>query len=204
MPDLQPESPTVTQFNDRTSALSLLLTRRSGKPRDMIAPGPSESELATILQAAQRVPDHGKLAPWRFVVVDNAARQKLADVIETAFRAEKPAAPQTDIDSVRAYALQGERLVVILSTPKTGIKIPLWEQELSAGAVCQNFLLATHDCGFLGSWLTGWPAYSPAVLAALGGSETNKIAGFMYIGSAARPLEERPRPNYDDVVSVYR
>jgi nitroreductase len=193
----------MTLFNDCSSTIALLQTRRSGKPRDMTGPGPSESDLRTILEAAQRVPDHGKLAPWRFVVIDNSAREKLAHVIETAFRAEKPDASQSEIDGVRAYALQGERLVAILSTPKTGIKIPLWEQELSAGAVCQNFLIAVHALGFVGSWLTGWPAYSPRVLAALGGAPSDKIAGFMYIGSAARQLEERPRPDYADVVSTF-
>jgi nitroreductase len=190
-------------FNDRTSMLSLLKSRRSGKPRDMVPPGPSEAQLHDIIAIAARVPDHGKLAPWRFVIIPQNRRSALADIIQQAYLQEKPAATQAEIEGVRAYALQGERLVVVLSAVKTGIKIPVWEQELSAGAVCQNFLLAAHALGFVGSWLTGWPAYSPAVLAALGGTASDKIAGFLYIGSPARDLEERPRPTYADIVSEF-
>jgi nitroreductase len=190
-------------FNDRTSILSLLKSRRSGKPRDMVSPGPSDSQLRDIIQIASRVPDHGKLAPWRFVIIPKHRRTVFADIIQQAYLQEKPAATQAELDGARAYALQGERLIVVLSTVKTGIKIPVWEQELSAGAVCQNFLIATHAFGFVGSWLTGWPAYSPAVLSALGGSATDKIAGFLYIGSPSRDLEERPRPAYEEIVSIF-
>jgi nitroreductase len=190
-------------FNDRTSTLALLQSRRSGKPRDMTAPGPTDAEWQTILQAGQRVPDHGKLAPWRFVVIDNQAREKFADLIEAAYRAENPAAPQFEIDGVRVYALQGARLVAILSAPKPGLKIPVWEQQLSAGAVCQTILIAAHALGYVGSWLTGWPAYSSAIVAALGGRSADKIAGFIYLGTATRELEERPRPDYADIVSIF-
>ncbi len=150
-----------------------------------------------------RVPDHGKLAPWRFVVIPETRRSVFADVIETAYRSEKPDAGKLEIESVRAYALQGERLVVVLSAAIEGIKIPVWEQLLSAGAVCQNFLMAAHAHGCVASWLTGWPAYSPAVISALGGKASDKIAGFLYIGSPTRTLEERPRPNFDAVVSKF-
>jgi nitroreductase len=190
-------------FNDISSTLSLLRSRRSGKPRDMSPSGPTDEQFRDILEIAQRVPDHGKLAPWRFVIVPEDRRTRLADVIEAAYRADKPAAPDFEIDGVRAYALQGARLVIILSTPVQPHKIPLWEQELSAGAVCQNFLIATHAHGFVGSWLSGWPAYSASVRQALGGSETDKIAGFMFIGSPTRDMEERPRPNFSDVVRTF-
>ncbi len=194
----QKELPMI--FNDRSSTISLLQTRRSGKPRDMAAPGPDAAQFRTILEIAIRVPDHGKLNPWALVVVPAERRAALADIIEAAYRAENPAAAAHEIEGVRAYALQGERLVIILSTPKTGIKIPVWEQELSAAAVCQNFLIAAHALGFVGSWLTGWPAYSAAVIKAIGGSATDKIAGFMYLGSSVRELEERPRAQLADVV----
>jgi nitroreductase len=190
-------------FNDRTSVLSLLKSRRSGKPRDMVSPGPTDDQLRDIIAIAARVPDHGKLAPWRFVIIPQHRRAAFADIIQQAYLQEKPEATKIEIDGVRAYALQGERLVVVLSAVKTGIKIPVWEQELSAGAVCHNFLLATHALGFVGSWLTGWPAYSPAVMSALGGTATDKIAGFLYIGSPSRELEERPRPAYADIVSEF-
>jgi len=187
-------------FNDTTTPLSLLATRRSGKPRDMIAPGPKEAQLQTILEAAIRVPDHGKLAPWRFVVVGLEQRAALATVLTNAYRAEKPNAGRLEIEAMEQFAHQAPCLIVALSSPKRASAIPLWEQELSVGAACMNLLTATHALGFVGGWLTGWPAYNATVRDAFGSAD-EKIAGFIFIGTAARPLEERPRPDYADVVT---
>jgi nitroreductase len=188
-------------FNDRTSALSLLHTRRSGKPRDMVAPGPSAEQMEAILKAAVRVPDHGKLAPWRFVIVAADQRAALAHLLTTAYRAEKPDAGRLEIEAMEQMAHQAPTLVVALSSPKES-KIPAWEQELSAGAACMQLLNAAHALGFVGGWLTGWPAYSDAVRDAFGAAP-ERIAGFLFIGSPSRPQEERPRPDYDDVVSLW-
>jgi nitroreductase len=185
-------------LNDRSSMLSLLHTRRSGKPRDMVAPGPDDAQLHTILKAAIRVPDHGKLNPWRFVIVASAQRDRLATLIVDAYRAAHPTASSSQVEAMEQYAHQAPALVVVLSAPVLG-KIALWEQELSAGAACMNLLTATHSSGFVGGWLTGWPAYSDTVRNAFGGSN-ERIAGFIFIGSAVRELSERPRPAYDDVV----
>jgi nitroreductase len=190
-------------FNDTQSTLALLHSRRSGKARDMVKPGPDAAQLTQILQAAARVPDHGKLAPWRFVVVGSDRRIDFADVIEQAYRAEKPQASDIEIKAMRAYALDAPTLVAVLSTPKHESAIPLWEQELSAGAAIQNLLLAAHSLGFVGNWLTGWPAYASEVRAALGGGAQDRIAGFIYLGTAAKPLDERPRPNLSDIISYY-
>lgn len=186
-------------FNNRTSPLALLRTRRSGKPRDMVEPGPDAAQLRTILEAAIRVPDHGKLAPWRFVVVGSDQRQRLADVLTGAYLAEKPGAGRLEIETMEQFARQAPTLIVAMSAPVEGSKIPLWEQELSVGAACMNLLTAAHASGFVGGWLTGWPAYSNAVRNAFGGPD-NRIAGFIFIGSPGRALEERPRPDYDKVV----
>ncbi len=186
-------------FNDTSTPLSLLATRRSGKPRDMIAPGPDEAQLRTILEAATRVPDHGKLAPWRFVVVSADQREALATLLTSAYCAEKPTAGRLEIEAMAQFAHQAPSLVVALSSPKRASAIPLWEQELSTGAACMNLLTATHALGFVGGWLTGWPAYNATVRDAFGTAD-ERIAGFIFIGSAARPLEERPRPDYDAVV----
>ena len=188
-------------FNDLSSTLALLHTRRSGKPRDMIAPGPDDAQLRAMLEAAIRVPDHGKLNPWHFVIVPAGARARLAAIIVDAYRAEKPDAGRLEIEAMAGFAHQAPTLVVALSTPGAVSKIPLWEQELSAGAACMNLLLAAHAMGFVGGWLTGWPAYSQTVCAALGGDEAAQVAGFIFVGSPSRPLEERPRPDYDDVVT---
>ena len=186
-------------FNNRTTPLALLHTRRSGKPRDMVAPGPDDAQLRAILQAAVRVPDHGKLNPWRFVIVGQDQRDRLAELLTTAYRTDKPGADPIEIDAMAQFAHLAPALVVALSTPVTGSKIPLWEQELSVGAACMNLLNAVHASGFVGGWLTGWAAYSDTVRDAFGGPD-DRIAGFIFIGSPARALEERPRPVYDNVV----
>lgn len=186
-------------LNDTSSMLSLLHTRRSGKPRDMVAPGPDDAQLRAILEAAIRVPDHGKLNPWRFVVVGADQRARLATVIVNAFRAEQPSASPSQIEALEQFARQAPTLIVVLSAPVPG-KIALWEQELSAGAACMNLLTATHASGFVGGWLTGWPAYSETVRDAFG-APGDRIAGFIFIGSPSRDLSERPRAAYDTVVS---
>lgn len=187
-------------FNDTSSPLALLHTRRSGKPRDMIAPGPSPEQLRAILKAAIRVPDHGKLAPWRFVVVASDRRTQLSELLVTAYRAEKPDAGRLEIEAMEQFATQAPALVVALSSPVASSKIPRWEQELSVGAAIMNLLTAASASGFVGGWLTGWPAYNDAVRDAFGAPH-ERIAGFVFIGSPARALEERPRPAYDDVVN---
>ncbi|WP_041390320.1 nitroreductase family protein [Sphingobium chlorophenolicum] len=189
-------------FNDRTSPLSLLQTRRSGKPRDLIAPGPDEGQLRAILEVAQRTPDHGKLAPWRFVIVPLEKRGTLATLLENAYRAEKPDAGRLEIEAMHQFAHQAPTLVVALSAPVEGSKIPLWEQQLSVGAAIMNLLHATHALGFAGGWLTGWPSYNEDVRAAFAqGNE--RIAGFVFIGTPGKAQEERPRPEYDNIVSVW-
>jgi len=189
-------------FNDRTTPASLLATRRSGKPRDMIAPGPDAALLEAMLTIAARTPDHGKLAPWRFVIVPDDARDRLAQVIVDAYRAERPQASQAEIDSLRQFAHQAPTLVVALSSPRTESHIPLWEQELSAGAACMNLLHAAHAMGFVAGWLTGWPAFSETVRDAFGAAP-ERIAGFIFIGTAARDIEERPRPDLNKIVSIW-
>ncbi len=190
-------------FNDTASLLSLLHTRRSGKPRDMIAPGPDDAQLDAILRAAVRVPDHGKLAPWRFVIVATEQRAALAALLVSAYQAEKPEAGRLELEAMEQYAHQAPALIVALSKPVAGSKIPLWEQELSVGAACMNLLIAAHAQGFVGCWLTGWPAYSAAVRDAFGASD-ERVAGFMFIGSPGRALEERPRPDFDTVVTRWQ
>jgi nitroreductase len=189
-------------LNDRTSPATLVATRRSGKPRDMIAPGPDEAQLARILAAAMRVPDHGKLAPWRFVVIGEDRRDAFAAMLQQAWRSEHGAEDRPDVAAIDQFAKQAPTLVAVVSTPDAGAKIPVWEQELSAGAACTMMLVAAHAEGFVGSWLTGWAAYSPSVAAGLGYSGA-KIAGFMFFGSLAEEPTERPRPSDDSIVSRF-
>jgi nitroreductase len=184
-------------LNDLSSPLAFLATRRSGKPRDMVAPGPDAAQLAQILEIAARTPDHGKLFPWRFVVIDD--RTAFAALLVDAFRAEKPEAKAVEIEKLEQFAHQAPTLVAVLSSPRIPSPIALWEQELSAGAVCQNLLAATTASGFVGGWLTGWPSTSEAVRDALGAAP-EKVAGFVFIGTPARDLDERPRPDMATLV----
>ena len=189
-------------FNDTSSPLALLQTRRSGKPRDLIAPGPDAAQLRQILEIALRTPDHGKLAPWRFVVVPQGKRATLAELLERAYRAEKPDAGRLEIEAMHQFAHQAPTLIVAIAAPVAGSKIPVWEQELSVGAAIMNLLHGTHALGFAGGWLTGWPSYNEDVRAAFAGPG-ERIAGFVFIGTPGRAQEERPRPDYDDIVSTW-
>ncbi len=187
-------------LNDLTTAATLAATRRSGKPRDMVAPGPDETQLRRILTAAMRVPDHGKLAPWRFVVIEANQRAAFASLLERAYRADKPEPGRLELEAVEQFAHQAPTLVVVLSTPNAESHIPMWEQELSAGAACTALLFAAHAEGFVGGWLTGWAAYSPIVAEGLGHPGA-RVAGFVFLGSPSRELEERPRPDFEAIVS---
>ena len=189
-------------LNDTSSPLALLATRRSGKPRDLVAPGPDEAQLAQMLEIAARTPDHGKLTPWRFVVVPADRREALSELITTAYLAERPQAARLEIEALDQFARQAPTLVVVLSAPKPESHIPLWEQELSAGAACMNLLHAAHAAGFAAGWLTGWAAYADSVRDAFGAAP-EKIVGFVFIGTPSRPLEERPRPESDKIVRYW-
>ena len=180
-------------LNDASTPLSLLETRRSGKAREMAAPGPSEAQLEQILRIAARSPDHGKLAPWRFVIVGKEQRDSLALLFRRALAANDPCATPAHHAKADEFAHQGEALVVLLSAPVEDHKIPVWEQQLSCGAAAMNLLSAAHALGFVASWLTGWYAYDPMVREAFCRG-TGRIAGFFFFGSPTLPLVERPRP----------
>jgi nitroreductase len=190
-------------LNDRSSILSLLATRRSGRPRDLVAPGPDAAQLDRILAAAMRSPDHGKLHPWRFVHVAAGQRDAFARLLDAAYRQDNPAPGRLEVEANERFAHQAPALIVALSCPVEGHKIPVWEQQLSCGAACMNLLLAAHAIGFAGGWVTGWAAYSPAVLAAFG-VPPERIAGFIFIGTPGVELEERMRPDASEVVSQWR
>ena len=189
-------------FNDRSTPLSLLRTRRSGKPRDLVAPGPDADQLLEMIAIAGRTPDHGKLFPWRFVIVPPARRDALAARLGEILAAEKADCGPRDMEAAVQFATQAPALVVVLSAPVADHKIPLWEQQLSAGAAAMNLLHAAHAMGFAGGWLTGWAAYSPAVRD-LFGAAPERIVGFVFIGTPGRELEERPRPHLSEIAHFW-
>lgn len=185
-------------FNDLSSPAALLATRRSGKPRDMVAPGPDPEQLRAILSAGMRVPDHGKLAPWRLVVIED--RSAFAGLLQSAFKAARGMPERDDVLAIDQFARQAPTLVAVLSAPVEPSKIPLWEQQLSAGALCMNLVASATAHGFVASWITGWAAFDAQVTEALGGRDGDRLAGFIFIGSPSVPLEERPRPAYEHIV----
>ncbi|HWA02169.1 MAG TPA: nitroreductase [Rhizomicrobium sp.] len=183
-------------------AVDLLLTRRSGSAKSMIAPGPDARELETILTAAARAPDHGKLFPWRFIVFEGDARSRFGEELARCLGATEHASEER-LAMERARFLRAPVVVAVVSRVKRGIPIPVWEQELSAGAVCENMLIAATALGYVANWITEWPAFSSLVAESLGLGEDERIAGFIYIGTAAAPLEERVRPELDKIVTRY-
>jgi nitroreductase len=190
-------------LNDRSSILSLLETRRSAKPRELLGPGPTTQEMERILWVAARVPDHGKLFPWRFVTVANDQRDQLADLFQKALAMEDERAPAAKHEKAGEFAHHAGQLVVLISAPVADHKIPVWEQELSSGAAGMNLLLAAHALGYAAGWVTGWYAYSDHVRRAFCGPG-ERIAGFIFIGHPGRELEERPRAPLATVWTPWR
>ncbi len=180
-------------LNDRSSLLSLLETRRSAKPRELTGPGPSADELEHMLAIAARTPDHGRLAPWRFVTVAADQRDALGALLRQALSEHDACATIAHHQKEDEFAHYAGQLVVLLSAVIKNHKIPVWEQELSCGAAGMNLLLAANALGFDAGWVTGWRAYSPRVRDAFC-APGERIAGFIFIGHAQTPLEERPRP----------
>jgi nitroreductase len=181
--------------------LDLLLRRRSTSAKAMGEPGPDAGQLRQLLQAASRVPDHGKLFPWRFLVIEGDGRAALGEVLAEALAVRNSAVSESLKRFERGRFLRAPVVVAVISSLKTGKPVPEWEQHLSAGAVCQTLLIAAAAAGFGANWLTEWCAYDDIVAHALGLGEGEKVAGFVYIGTATAPLEERDRPVLGDIVS---
>jgi len=184
-------------------ALDLLKTRRSIKPFEMSGPGPSPSELDTILNIGARTPDHGKIVPWRFVVFEGDARKKAGEIFTKVFRAKNVTATADQIQKEQNRFTDAPLVIAVVSKTSQHPKVPAWEQELSAGASCMNIVHAAHALGYAANWLTGWMAFDRDVLTALGVKADEKVAGFIHIGKAAKPPEDRARPSLGDIVTRF-
>ena len=183
-----------------TDTLALLRTRRSVAPLAMTGPAPTPAQLETMLAAAARVPDHGKLAPWRFVVIEGEARNRLGEVAAEIFRADNPDADADRLALERGRFARAPLVVAVVSRAGPHVKIPVWEQELSAGAACMNFVVAANALGFVTSWITEWTAYHRGFLDRLGLAPHERIAGFIYVGHG-QPPEDRVRPVMSEIVT---
>jgi nitroreductase len=185
----------------RPDTIALLSTRRSVKPLFLSGPGPSRDEIGTLLRLAARVPDHGKLAPWRFLVIQGEAQQRLGAL---ALSLKLKDAPGLD---AQARELEQNRfslaplVIGVVSRAREHAKIPIWEQQLSAGAAAMNLVVAATALGYECSWLTEWPAYDARFRAGIGLADDERIAGFVHIGRSTITPEDRDRPNLDDIVA---
>jgi nitroreductase len=184
-------------------AIDLLTSRRSVKPIELGDPGPTAAELATLLTVASRVPDHGKLTPWRFIVFEGDARLKAGETIAEVFREKRPDATPDQVEHERRRLARAPLVIAVISRAGPHVKIPEWEQVLSAGAAATSLVFASHALGFAASWLTEWYSYDRRVLDAIGVQPDERIAGFVHIGRPAKPTEDRPRPPLDQIVTRF-
>ena len=184
-------------------AIDLLKIRRSVKPREMSGPGPSPAELDTILTIGARVPDHGKLTPWRFIVFEGDARVRASEVIARVFAQKNPNAVSDEIDVEKRRLTDAPLVIGVVSFTRPHPKVPPWEQELSAGASAMNIVTAATALGYGACWLTGWFAFDRDVLDGLGLKADENLAGFIHIGTPTKSNEDRPRPALEDLVTRF-
>jgi len=194
----------MTRLNDTSSALSLLKTRKSASVKAMAEPGPTPEQLKTILEIAVRVPDHGKLTPWRLVLFEGEARRKFGEVMKARWQELHPDHGAESLSFQAGLFLRAPTVLVVVSKAGPHVKIPEWEQLLSAGALTQNILLAASALGVGAQWNTDWIAYDPMIMKAMGLSETEKIVGIVYFGTPAAALEDRPRPDPESLITRWR
>jgi nitroreductase len=185
--------------------IDLLLTRRSVLAKDLGEPGPNPADVDTIIKAGLRVPDHGRVEPWRIQILHKPAQQALAALCAKIFARENPAAAEAQLAAERERMQRSPLLLVVSShpDPQRFAKVPAIEQVLSAGALCENLLIAAQALGYGAQWVTGWPAYHPEVRRALGHSADTDIVGFVHLGTAAAVPHDRPRPDPAAIVGEW-
>jgi len=183
--------------------IDFLTTRRSTVARMMDGPGPGDEDLKRIMEAGMRVPDHGRLTPWRFIVIRGDAREKLGDVIAEAYKKNNPDAIEEQVEIEQERLTRAPVVIAVVSRVQKEHKIPEWEQILSSGAACQTMLIAAQSMGYAAQWLTEWYAYNANVKQAIGAESGDEIAGFLYLGNGTGELSDRARPAYDDIVSEW-
>ncbi|MEM1086910.1 MAG: nitroreductase [Pseudomonadota bacterium] len=209
MTQLFPESVSVGETLPATFANEttrhFIGKRRSSSTALLAEPGPTGDTLSEILHTAMRVPDHRRLGPWRFIVFEGEAREKFGLAAAEVRRGEIPDAPEERLNISRRSMLRAPTVIAVISSPKDCPKgTPVWEQELSVGAACQNLLLAANSAGFAGCWLTEWMSYSDGINDLLGLTETERIAGFIYLGRPTDDPQERMRPDPAERISHWQ
>ncbi|MGQ0532906.1 MAG: nitroreductase family protein [Caulobacteraceae bacterium] len=177
---------------ESAETLALLAQRRSSKLMHLAEPAPSADEIDALIRLATRVPDHGKLGPWRFVVIEGEARARAGALLADVIRNDQ-GVDEDRLEFVRNWFKRAPVCVMVVSSPRSSPKVPEWEQQLSAGAACFSLLLSAHALGYAGCWLTEWPAFDERARAALGLTPEERIAGFVYLGTPNQGVAERVR-----------
>lgn len=199
MTNLFPPSPPLgtpmLAARSSADARKTIALRRSISKRCLTEPGPSKETLDELLTVAARVPDHRRLAPWRFIVFEGDARDAFNARAVEIQKNENPDATETMLADTASYFTRAPVVIAVISSPNVNHKTPVWEQELSAGALCQNLLLAANASGWAGCWLSEWIAFSPGINQLIGLTEHERVAGYIYLGTAKDNPQERLRPD---------
>jgi nitroreductase len=190
-------------FNDQSSLLNFLKTRKSASAKAMGGPGPNEAQISEMLNVAVRVPDHGKLNPWRFIVFEGEARGKVGAEFATIWAKAHPEHGPEILAFQRGFLERAPVVIAVVSTAAVHGKIPVWEQQLSAAAVSFNLELAAQAMGFDVQWITDWVTYDEAAKAAMGIAAAEQLAGLIFIGKSTVALEDRPRPDADTLTTYW-
>ena len=193
----------MIQFNDTSSLLAFLKTRKSASAKAMTGPGPDVAQLRDMLALAVRVPDHGKLAPWRFISFTGEARGQIGKRFAARWKELHPEHGPEILAFMEGFMLRAPTVVGVVSRAAEHPKIPVWEQQMSAAAVCFNLELAAQAHGFDATWITDWVAYDAGAKQAMGIAAAENLAGFIFIGKASAPLEDRPRPDVDQLLTAW-
>lgn len=192
----------LSASNPSVETLDLLMVRRSLTVKDMTGPGPNEDQIAQLLTIGSRVPDHKKQVPWRYLVINGDSRAKLGKILRRVFEKNNPETDSTILDFEENRFMRAPLIITVISNASPeNPKVPEWEQILSAGAVCQNILIAANAMGFAAQWLSEWYAYDEQVLAELDMSDDERVAGFIYIGNAGKDPAERGRPDINEITT---
>ena len=181
-----------------------LLPRRSVSANSLGEPGPSQDEIEQILTAAARVPDHKKLVPWRFLLFQGDARATFGEILAEICKREEEDPSQFRLETAANRFMRAPLVIAAISRVVSNPAAPEWEQVLSAGAACQNLLIAATALGYGAQWITEWYGYSQGVRAALKLADNERVAGFVYIGTAKEKSEERERPSLADIAQAWR
>lgn len=201
IPDAPPPGAELAPARPSDETLRLLAERRSGNAKAMTGPGPTPEQADALLRLAARVPDHRMIAPFRFVVFEGEARARFGERLRAAKAAAEPGADEAALAEAAGLFLRAPLVIAVVSSPDTDHKTPVWEQELTAGAACQNLLIAAAALGYAAQWLTGWPAYDESVRSALALEPAERVAGYFYLGTSTADVPERPRPDMDAIVT---